>query len=57
MQAIWAVLSEIEQRVFAEAVQPNSATGIAISDAHRDHSNVGGMPARVQGCGNDFAYD
>jgi len=51
------MLSEVEQRVFAEAVQPESAARIAISDTHRDHSNVGGMPARVQGCGNDFACD
>ena len=50
------MLSEVEQRVRGSR-PAKSAARIAISDTHRDHSNVGGMPARVQGCGNDFACD
>src|SRR5216683_6955928 len=35
-----AVLSEIQQRVLAETVEPNSAPRVAVADAHRDHPNM-----------------
>ena len=52
-----AVFSEIQQCVLAETVKPNTAPGVTITDTHRDHPNVGGVPACLRGWDNDFAYD
>src|SRR4029077_10433723 len=35
-----AVLSEIQQRVFAEAVEPDAPARIAIADTHRDQPDM-----------------
>src|ERR1700688_3348877 len=50
-----AVLSEIQQRVLAETVEPNSAPGVAIADAHRDQPNMRGTTAGVEGSRDDLA--
>src|SRR5260370_40335332 len=50
-----AVLSEIQQRVLAETVEPNSASGVAIADGHRDHPTMRGTTAGVEGSRDDLA--
>jgi hypothetical protein len=53
-----AVLSEVEQRILAEAVQPYPAPGISVADAHRDQPNVhASAVASMQRGGNDFTDD
>src|SRR5215212_2181441 len=51
------VLAKIQQRIFAEAVQPNSAPRVTIADSHRNHPNVGGASAGVQRPRDDFSHD
>src|ERR1700732_3388780 len=51
-----AVLAEIQQRVLAESVKPDSLPSVAISYAHRNQANMRRtVPPCVQGRGNDFA--
>src|SRR6266571_2426292 len=51
------VLPEIQQRVLAESVQPNSAPSVAIADAHRDQPNMRRMTAGEQGGSYDLAHN
>jgi hypothetical protein len=52
------VLSEVEQRILAQAIEPNPASGVSIADAHRDQPNMrAAAVAGMQRCGDDFADD
>src|SRR5207247_6679668 len=52
-----SVLSKIQERVLAEAVQPNSTPGVTVTDTHRDHSYACGTSVGVQGSGDALSRD
>src|SRR3954465_15116606 len=52
------VIAEIQERILAEAVQPDAAPGVAITHPHRDHPDMGWITAPgVQRTRDDLSHN
>src|SRR4051794_40638922 len=52
------VIAEIQERILAEAVQPDAAPGVAITHTHRDHPDMGWITAPgVQRASDDLSHN